>query len=148
MKNATIITMTIATLLSTVMLSGNAAAAQQCAARVTVGGVAAAGAFAGARERRATRRAKRAWKAYITGQSGPSILSSFTSTNHSSFGLGSRFADLDNAKNVVVNCKGEGRWRAPQVRHSHDKKETTYSKADAFQSRRLKSFYAGEVLKY
>jgi len=109
MKNATIITMTIATLLSTVMLSGTAAAAQQCAARVTVGGVAAAGAFAGARERRATRRAKRAWEAYITGQSGPSILSSFTSTNHSSFGLGSRFADLDNAKNVVVNCKGEGR---------------------------------------
>lgn len=108
MKNVTITAMTIATLLTVTLMSGNAAAAQ-CGARVTVEGVAAAGAFKGPRERRGTRRAKRAWESFIAGNAGPSILSSFTSTNHPSYGLGSRFADLDNAKSVVVNCKGAGR---------------------------------------
>lgn len=109
MKNATIITLTFATLFTTALMSGNAAAAQACGARVAVTGVAAAGVFKRARTRRATRRANRAWESFIQGESGPSIMSSFQDTNHPSFGLGSRFADLDNAKNVVTDCKGEGR---------------------------------------
>lgn len=110
MKNATIITATLATLLMTSMMSGTAAAAQQCGARMTIGN-SAVGVFKGARTRRAKRQAKRSWEAYIQGAAGGTIFSRFGNTSTSSFGLGSRFADLDNAKNVVINCKGAGRGK-------------------------------------
>lgn len=71
----------------------------------------AIGAFKGARIRRATRKAKRAWEAYILGSAGPSIFIGFTGTSQASYGLGSRFADLGNAKNVVINCKGAGKGK-------------------------------------
>ena len=109
MKNATIITATFAALLMTSMMSGTASAAQQCSMLQTSIYSEATGAFKGARVRRATRKAKRAWEAYIMGAAGGTILTTFTNTNQPSYGLGSRFADLDNAKNVVINCKGAGR---------------------------------------
>jgi hypothetical protein len=110
MKNATIISATLATLLMTSMMSGTAAAAQECGARQSMSN-SAIGAFKGARIRRATRQAKRSWEAYIMGAAGGTIFSTFSGTTGSSFGLGSRFADLDNAKNVVINCKGAGRGK-------------------------------------
>ena len=110
MKNATIITATIATLLITSMMTGTASAAQQCGAEQGITST-ATGAFKGARIRRATRKAKRAWEAYIMGAAGGTILTSFSHTTGPSFGLGSRFADLDNAKNVDINCKGAGRGK-------------------------------------
>ena len=110
MKNATIITATLATLLMTGMMSGTAAAAQECGARQSMSN-SASGMFKRARIRRATRQAKRSWEAYIMGAAGGTIFSTFSGTNGRSFGLGSRFADLDNAKDVVINCKGAGRGK-------------------------------------
>ena len=102
MKNATIITLTFATLLTTGLMAGNAAAAQECGARVSVTGAGAVGAFYGARKRRATNRGERAWRNYINGG-----INWYSATAGSpSKGLGSRFSDLDNAKDVQTNCTG------------------------------------------
>lgn len=102
MKNATIITLTFATLLTTGLMAGNAAAAQECGARVQVTGTGAVGAFYGARKRRATKRAERAWRNYING--GRNWVKAHGVGG--SHGLGTRFSDLDNAKNVQVDCTG------------------------------------------
>jgi len=85
----TVIASTATLLLSTLLMSGNASAAQQCANLVFKSqGTQAHGAFYRAKKRRAERRAKRQWKYDVAR----------TPT------LGSRYADLDNAKNVVINC--------------------------------------------
>ena len=84
-----------------------AEAAGQCGARISISGLPARGAVYALRKTRAERRAKRAWRAFITGQDG-TLISDFTNTGHASFGLGSRYADLDNARNVIINCKGSG----------------------------------------
>ena len=83
-------------------MSGNAAAAQECGVRVAVTGTGAVGAFYGARKRRAERRATRAWTNYING--GPNWVSAYGVGG--SQGIGTRFSNLDNAKDVVMNCKG------------------------------------------
>lgn len=102
MKNATIIAMTLATLLTTTLMAGNAAAAQQCGARVAVTGAGAVGAFYGARKRRAEKRGKRAWRNFVNG----GVMFYSATGGSPSKGLGTRYSDLDNAKNVVINCKG------------------------------------------
>lgn len=81
----------------------------QCGQRVTIDGLAAVGLVYDLRKARAERRAKRAWRAYVGGASGSSTIAElfgakFIDTNHPSYGLGTRYADLDKAKDVVINC--------------------------------------------
>jgi hypothetical protein len=97
---------------TTVLLSAVAsspAAAAQCGPRVSVQGIPATGAIFKLKKRRAERRAKRGWRGFVAGERGASIFSQFTNTNHPAFGLGTRYADLSNARNVVINCKGGGK---------------------------------------
>lgn len=111
-RTSIILSLTTTALLSTtLMMSGNAAASQQCGARVSVTGIAATGAIYKLKKNRAERRAERAWRAFIAGEKGPSIFSEFTNFSHPSYGLGTRYADLDNAKDVVMNCTGGSRMK-------------------------------------
>ena len=91
MKNATIITATLATLLMTSMMSGTAAAASCKSITIYASGE-SAGAVARFRKRRAERRAENAWENYVA--------------NH----YGKKFADVDDAKGYKVtfslNAKG------------------------------------------
>ena len=87
------------------------ASAAQCGPRVSVTGNAATGAIFKLKKRRAERRAERAWRGFVAGEKGGSIFAKFTDTSHPAFGLGTRFADLDNAKKVVMNCKGGSKMR-------------------------------------
>jgi len=84
-------------------ISSPAQAAQQCGTRVAVTGTGAVGAFYKARKRRAEKRAKRAWRNYINGGI---MWYSATVESRPSKGLGSSYSDLDNAKNVSMNCTG------------------------------------------
>jgi len=87
---------------SLMAISSPAQAAQQCGTRVAVTGAGAVGAFYKARKRRAEKRAKRAWRNYINGG-----ISWYSATRGSpSKGLGSSYSDLDNAKDVKMNCTG------------------------------------------
>ena len=93
-----------------------AQAAGQCGARLSVDGVPANGLIYKLKKNRAERRAKRAWRAAVAGESSPSSMASllgisFNHTNHPSRGLGTRYADLSKARNVVINCKGGGSMR-------------------------------------
>lgn len=110
-RTITVLSLSTALLLSTGLMSGTAVADQQCGARVAVTGIAATGAIFKLKKNRAERRGKRAWRAFVAGENGPSIFSGFVDTSHAAFGLGTRYADLDNAKNVVINCKGGGKMR-------------------------------------
>ena len=83
MKNATIIAMTFATLLTTGMMSGTAAAASCKSITIQASGE-SAGAVARFRKRRAERRAKSSWENYVA--------------HH----YGKKFADIDDAKNYKV----------------------------------------------
>ena len=83
MKNATIIAMTFATLLTTGLMSGTAAAADCKNVIVSASGE-SAGAVAKFRKRRAERRAKSAWERKIA--------------HH----YGKKFADIDDAKHYKV----------------------------------------------
>jgi len=91
MKNATIITATLATLLITTMMSGTAAAASCKTITIQASGE-SAGAVARFRKRRAERRAVSSWESYVA--------------NH----YGKKFADIDDAQNYKVtfslNAKG------------------------------------------
>ena len=69
MKNAAIIAMTFATLLSTSLMSGNAAATT-CYTKHIVTSASSAGAIAKFRKRRAERRAKSAWENKVARQYG------------------------------------------------------------------------------
>lgn len=82
----------------------------QCGQRVGVYGKGSAALIYAARKRRAERRAKRAWRAFVGGADAPSIVASvldagFVSTQNAAYGLGTRYADLEKAKNVVINCE-------------------------------------------
>ena len=83
MKNATIITLTFATLLTTGLMAGNAAAAQCKSTTITATGE-SAGAVARFRKRRAERRAVRSWE------------------RHVAHNYGKKFADVDDAKYYKV----------------------------------------------
>ena len=85
MKNATIITATLATLLTTGLMSGNAVAAECKSFTVTASG-SSAGAIAKFRKRRAERRARSSWETFVAKQ------------------YGSRFANINAAKNVHMSC--------------------------------------------
>lgn len=85
MKNATIIAMTFATLLTTGMMSANAEAAT-CKSFTTYASGSSAGAIAKFRKRRAERRAKASWEAGMTKK------------------YGSQYANINAAKNVKVSC--------------------------------------------
>ena len=69
MKNATIITITFAALLTTGLMSGNAAAAS-CSTKYVTASASSAGAIAKFRKRRAERRAKSAWEKKVAHQYG------------------------------------------------------------------------------
>jgi len=94
-----------------IVSSSTPASAAQCGPRVSVTGNAATGAIFKLKKRRAERRAERAWRGFVAGEKGGSIFAKFTDTSHPAFGLGTRFADLDNAKKVVMNCKGGSKMR-------------------------------------
>ncbi len=83
MKNATIIAMTFATLLTTSMMSGNAAATV-CYTHYVQATGSSAGAIAKFRKRRAERRAKRAWE------------------NQVAHKYGKKYADFDDAYSTSV----------------------------------------------
>ena len=85
MKNAAIIAMTMATLLTTGLMAGNASAAECKNFSVKASG-SSAGAIAKFRKRRAERRAKSSWETFVAKQ------------------YGSRFANVDAAKNVRMSC--------------------------------------------
>ena len=84
--------------------------AAQCGARLSITGKGSAALIRAARKNRAERRAKRAWTAYVGGaEDGVNILDLLgegwsNGIRNPSFGLGTRYADLDKAKNVVTNC--------------------------------------------
>ena len=82
MKNATIITLTFATLLTTGLMSGTAAA--QCKSITVTATGESAGAVARFRKRRAERRAERSWERIVA--------------HH----YGKKFADVDDAKNYKI----------------------------------------------
>lgn len=93
MKNVTIITLTFATLLTTGLMAGNAAAAQDCKNISVQASGESAGAVAKFRKRRALRRAEQAWEKYVAHQ------------------YGSRFADIDDAiytkeTSCTLNARG------------------------------------------
>lgn len=83
MKKAAIITLTFATLLTTGLMSGSAAAANCKSVTVTASG-ASAGAVARFRKRRAKRRAERTWENLVA--------------HHH----GNKFSDIDDAKNYRI----------------------------------------------
>lgn len=85
MKNATIITMTLATLLTTGMMAGNASAAECKSFSVKAAG-SSAGAIAKFRKRRAERRARSSWETFVAKQ------------------YGTRFSNISAAKNVRTSC--------------------------------------------
>jgi len=95
MKNATIIAMTFATLLSTSLMSGNAAATV-CHTKYVTASSSSAGAIAKFRKRRAERRAKRAWENKVARQ------------------YGGKYADFDNAysKSVKFGTTSRGNTSA------------------------------------
>lgn len=95
--------------LAVTAITATPAAAAQCGQRVSVRGIAATGLIFNAKKRRAERRAKRAWRGFVAGENGASVFSTFNASNHPSRGLGTRFADLNNARNVVINCQGGGK---------------------------------------
>ena len=69
MKNATIITLTFATLLTTGLMAGNASATV-CTSHYVTATASSAGAIAKFRKRRAERRAVNAWEKKVTAQYG------------------------------------------------------------------------------
>ena len=78
MKNATIITLTFATLLTTGLMAGNAAA-EVCTTHTVTASGSSAGAVAKFRKRRAKRRAVNTWESKVKNQ------------------FGGKFADFDKA---------------------------------------------------
>ena len=100
MKNATIIAMTFATLLSTSLMSGNAAATV-CHTKYVTASSSSAGAIAKFRKRRAERRAKRAWENKVARQ------------------YGGKYADFDNAysKSVKFGTTSRGNTSATASGH-------------------------------
>ena len=95
MKNATIIAMTFATLLTTSMMSANAEAAT-CYTKYVTASSSSAGAIAKFRKRRAERRAKSAWESKVASQ------------------YGGKYADFDNAygKSVKFGTTSRGNTSA------------------------------------
>lgn len=85
MKKTAVIAISLAVLSTTVLMSGNAAAASCKDFTVKRSGE-SAGAVAKFRKRRAERRAKQAWEDHVVEN------------------YGRRFADFDEAKNVRVDC--------------------------------------------
>lgn len=79
MKNTTLIAMTFATLFTTSLMTGTAAAAQECKSFSVSASGESAGAVAKFRLRRAERRAKQGWEQFVAQQ------------------YGTRFADIDKA---------------------------------------------------
>lgn len=84
----------------------------QCGTRVGVEGVGAVALIKSVRQTRAERRARRAWSALVGGAEAASTLGGLIGLDFSAaqkmspaFGLGTRYADLDKAKNVVMNCR-------------------------------------------
>ena len=101
MKNATIIAMTLATLLTTGMMSGNAAAAT-CTSHYVTASASSAGAIAKFRKRRAERRAKNAWENKVARQYGGKYADF---KGHVTFGTTSRGNTSATAKGRIVVCR-------------------------------------------
>ena len=104
MKNATIIAMTFATLLTTSMMSGNAAATVCNSHYVTATG-SSAGAIAKFRKRRAERRAKRAWENDVAHKYGKKYADFDEAYNRSiKFGVTSRGNTAATVSGMVTVC--------------------------------------------
>ena len=104
MKNATIIAMTFATLLTTGLMAGNAAATT-CSTHYVATTASSAGAIAKFRKRRAERRAKRAWVNKVTQQYGGQY-ANFSNAYASNviFGVTSRGNTSATASGVITVC--------------------------------------------
>ena len=105
MKNATIITMTFATLLTTAMMSSNAAATV-CDTKYVTASASSAGAIAKFRKRRAERRAKRAWEKKVAHQYGGQY-ANFSSAYAANvtFGVTSRGNTSAIARGIITVCR-------------------------------------------
>ena len=105
MKNATIIIMTFATLLTTAMMSSNAAATV-CETKYVSASASSAGAIAKFRKRRAERRAKRAWENKVAHQFGGKY-ANFNSAYAANvrFGVTNRGNTSATASGVITVCR-------------------------------------------
>ena len=101
MKNATIIAMTFATLLTTGLMVGNASAAT-CTSHYVSATASSAGAIARFRKRRAERRAVNAWEKKVTAQFGKNYANF---KGNVSFGTTSRGNTSATAAARIVVCR-------------------------------------------
>lgn len=105
MKNATIITLTFATLLMTGLMAGNAAAAV-CTTHYVTATASSAGAIAKFRKRRAERRAKNAWEDKVARQYGGRFADfDDASGNRVTFGTTARGNTSATAKGTITVCR-------------------------------------------